>query len=165
MNAISVARTVRNSALVLAVAVAGLPLMVNAAPATRPTTGAADAKASSKKLSVDQFAAAREAKGTVVLDVRSPEEFAAGHVPGAVNVPVAGKGAEAFDKAVEGVDRTTPILVHCRSGVRSAKAMDKLRKMGFADLSDFPGGWVAWSEAGKPADVGSKSGELPNPKK
>jgi phage shock protein E len=144
-----------------------------AAPATKPADGKpadgkpadgkpADGKpAAVKKLSVDEFDKARQADGAVVLDVRSPDEYAAGHVPGAVNVPVTGKGSEAFDKAVAAIDRDKPVLVHCRSGVRSAKAVAKMREMGFAHLAEFPGGWVAWEGAGKPIEQGGKKPDGP----
>jgi phage shock protein E len=124
-----------------------------AAPATKP--------AAVKKLSVDDFDKARQAKDAVVLDVRSPEEYAAGHVPGAVNVPVTGKGSAEFDKTVAAIDKDKPVLVHCRSGVRSAKAVEKMRAMGFVHLAEFPGGWVAWEGAGKPAEQGTKPAETP----
>jgi phage shock protein E len=159
MSVITSVRTLLN--VVVAVAVAGLLSSVDAAPSTRPTTGAADAKAATKKLSVEQLDQARQRKGIMVVDVRSPEEFSAGHVPGAVNIPVTGKEAERFETMLSVMDLTQPMVVYCRSGVRSAKAMEKLQKIGFTNLSEFPGGWVAWSEAGKPVDVGSKGGNLP----
>ena len=122
----------------------------SAAPATKPA-----APAAVTKLSVDEFDQGRQVKNAVVLDVRSPEEYAAGHVPGAVNVPVTGKGSAGFDKTVAAIDRERPVLVHCRSGVRSAKAVEKMRAMGFAHLAEFPGGWVAWEGAGKPTEQGA----------
>jgi rhodanese-related sulfurtransferase len=126
-------------------------------PATKPTAAA-------KKVSVEEFDKARKEKGAVVLDVRSPEEFAAGHVPDAVNVPVTGKGSGTFEKTVGAIDKSKQVLVHCRSGVRSAKAVEKMSAMGFEHLVEMPGGWVAWNEAGKPIEKGSKGGDLPTQK-
>ena len=120
-------------------------------PATQPATV--------KKMNVEEFDKARAEKSAVVLDVRSAEEFASGHVPGAVNIPVTGKGSEEFDKAVKAIDSAAPVLVHCRSGKRSAIAIEKLKKMGFSNLAELPGGWVAWSEAGKPVEKGNGSGQ------
>lgn len=115
------------------------------APATRPV-GAA------KQVDVEAFDKARRAKDTVVIDVRSPEEFAAGHIPGAVNVPVTGKGSEEFEKKVSAAAKDKTVLVHCRSGVRSAKAVERMRQMGVSGIIEMPKGWVGWSDAGKPVE-------------
>ncbi|QOV89158.1 rhodanese-like domain-containing protein [Humisphaera borealis] len=106
------------------------------------------------KSSPDQFDKARHEKDAVVIDVRSPEEFAAGRVPGAVNIPVTGAGSEAFDKRVAEVAKDKTPLVYCRSGNRSAKAVEKLKAMGFRSIIEMPGGWVAWSQAGKDVEKG-----------
>ena len=123
------------------------------APATKPAAPAA------RQVGVEEFDKARQAKDAVVIDVRSPDEFAAGHIPGAVNVPVAGKGSENFDKKVAAVAKDKTVLVHCRSGVRSSKAVEKMRQMGVAGIIELPTGWVAWSEAGKPVEQGAGSGK------
>ena len=123
-------------------------------PAAEPATAPAN-RSALHKLSVEEFDAARKIDGAIVLDVRSPEEFAAGHVPGAINVPVTGKGSEAFDKKIADLPKDKPILVHCRSGPRATKACAQMAGKGFANLSLFPGGWVAWSEAGKPVVKGA----------
>ncbi|HEX8912679.1 MAG TPA: rhodanese-like domain-containing protein [Humisphaera sp.] len=147
---------VRSMLFVLAAAVASPALAADPkspAPATQP--------AATPKLDVEAFDKARQQPGAIVLDVRSPDEFADGHVPGAVNIPVAGKEGDKFDKAVAALPKDKPLLVHCRSGVRSAKAIAKLREMGFTNLSEFPGGWVAWAKAEKPAVKGAGGGEAP----
>ena len=124
------------------------------APTTRPTPATKPAS-TVKRVEVEEFDKARQAANAVVVDVRSPEEFAAGHVPGAVNVPVSGKESEEFDKKVMAVATDKTVLVHCRSGTRSAKAVERLRQMGVAEIIEFPKGWVAWSEAGKPIEKGA----------
>ena len=124
------------------------------APTTRPAPATKPAS-TVKRVEVEEFDKARQAKDAVVVDVRSPEEFAAGHIPGAVNVPVSGKGAEDFDKKVMAVAKDKTVLVHCRSGVRSGRAVERLRQMNVAEIIEFPKGWVAWSEAGKPVEKGA----------
>lgn len=64
--------------------------------------------------------------GAVVLDVRSKEEFATGHVKGAEHIPLDRLGAH-----LTKLDRSTPIITCCRSGMRSRAAADLLRRQGF----------------------------------
>ena len=82
----------------------------------------------------------------LVLDVRSAAEFAEGHIPGAVNVPHDALGERIAELgAVDAKD----IVVYCRSGRRSAIALDMLRKAGFSRLFHLDGDWLRWSEEGR----------------
>jgi rhodanese-related sulfurtransferase len=85
---------------------------------------------------------------TRILDVREPAEYAAGHVPGAVNIP---RGVLEFKidahPAFQG-DKTTPILVYCQTGGRSALATHALLKLGYGDAVSLAGGFNAWLEQG-----------------
>ncbi|MGZ3418567.1 MAG: rhodanese-like domain-containing protein [Polyangiales bacterium] len=72
--------------------------------------------------------------GALLLDVRSPEEFAARHLPGAKNVPV----DQLADRLSELGPTSRPIVVHCRSGARSARATAVLRAAGY-QVTDFGG--------------------------
>lgn len=78
--------------------------------------------------------------GAFLLDVRSPGEFAEGHLPGAVNVPV--QELEATLASLP-VDRSREIVVYCRSGMRSARARTLLLKAGYAKVEDL-GGMSNW---------------------
>jgi rhodanese-related sulfurtransferase len=83
----------------------------------------------------------------VVLDVRTPAEFAEGHVPGAINIPngeLAARVAELAD--AKGRD----IVVYCRSGVRAAQALDVLDKAGFKRLFHLQGDYNRWTEEQRP---------------
>ena len=80
---------------------------------------------------------------TVVLDVRTPEEFAEGHVAGARNVPLAGE----FEKAVADLPRDGRYVLYCRTGNRSAEAADIMERLGFTDVLDA-GGLTALADAG-----------------
>lgn len=76
-------------------------------------------------------------KPTAIIDVRTPQEFAAGHIEGAVNIPFdqIGQGIQ----TVKGLKKESPILVYCRSGRRSAIARSELEKMGFKRIMDGGG--------------------------
>ena len=91
--------------------------------------------------------------GAVVLDVRSPEEFAKGHVPGAVNIDI---NAPGFATKVADFDKSKPILVNCHAGSRGAIASVELAKLGFKTVCNLEGGLAAWEKAGnepeKPAN-------------
>jgi rhodanese-related sulfurtransferase len=69
----------------------------------------------------------------IVLDVRTREEFAAAHVPNAVNIPV----QELAERYGELGATTTRVVIYCRSGVRSAAAASLLERLGFADVTDI----------------------------
>ena len=86
-------------------------------------------------------------RALVVLDVRTPAEFAEGHVPGAINIPngeLAARVAELAD--AKGRD----IVVYCRSGVRAAQALDVLDKAGFKRLFHLQGDYNRWTEEQRP---------------
>jgi phage shock protein E len=108
--------------------------------------GPAVAQSAYKNVGVDQFDKLRQQTNTVVLDVRTPKEFAAGHIPGAVNIDW--NGAE-FQKKAVALDRSKTFLVHCAVGGRSAKASDKLASLQFTNVYNLEGGMKAWEKAGK----------------
>ena len=76
----------------------------------------------------------------VILDVRTPEEFAGGHIKGAVNVPL-----DEIERGKTGSlpDKEKKTLVYCRSGARSRAACVKLAEMGYTAVRDF-GGILTW---------------------
>lgn len=77
--------------------------------------------------------------GVTVLDVRNPNEFAMAHIEGAILLPVT-----QIEKAPELIpDKSQTLLVHCKSGVRSAKASAALAEMGYTSVYDF-GGIMDW---------------------
>lgn len=85
--------------------------------------------------------------GVVTIDVRTPEEFAQGHVDGARNIDVS---AGAFREQVSALPRDGRYVAYCRSGNRSAAAITIMRELGFTDLTDG-GGLDALLAAGAPA--------------
>lgn len=84
--------------------------------------------------------------GAQVVDVRSANEHAAGHIGGATHVPL-----ERIDQEVDQLDRSQPVVVYCRGGNRSEMAAEALRNSGW-DAHSIDGGLVAWDEAGLPLE-------------
>ncbi|HPE95454.1 MAG TPA: rhodanese-like domain-containing protein [Bacillota bacterium] len=78
--------------------------------------------------------------GYVILDVRTDEEFAAGHIPGAILIPDYEIGERAESELT---DKTQLILVYCRSGRRSKNAASELASMGYSNVKEF-GGIIDW---------------------
>ena len=79
----------------------------------------------------------------VVLDVRTPAEFAGGHLPGAVNLDIQ---ARDFLTRLEGLDRGKSYLVYCRSGNRSAKAAQAMERMEFPRVYHMREGMIGWEK-------------------
>lgn len=90
---------------------------------------------------LDDVKAAIEA-GAYLIDVREPNEYAEGHIPGAVNIPIRTL-AQNLDK----VPTDQPVLVYCASGHRAGMATAALRELGYDNVRAFSGGWKAWSGA------------------
>ena len=78
--------------------------------------------------------------GYIILDVRRADEFAAGHIPGAINVANESIGT---DEIPELPDKKQLIMVYCRSGRRSKEAAEKLVKLGYTNIVEF-GGILDW---------------------
>jgi rhodanese-related sulfurtransferase len=96
-----------------------------------------------KTLAVKQQAG----ENVFVLDVREPDEFKAGHIEGAVNVPIRTL-AQSLDKLPG--DKSTPIAIVCKSGIRAAYATMTLKLLGYSNVKDVIGGMLAWEKDGLP---------------
>ncbi len=83
----------------------------------------------------------------VVLDVRTADEFRAGHLKDAVNVDYK---APDFEQQLARLDRSKPYLLHCAVGGRSTKTLPVLQKLGFRDVRHLDGGLQAWQSAKLP---------------
>lgn len=92
-------------------------------------------------------ASAKAPGSLVLLDVRTPEEFAQGHLRGAQLYDV--KSSD-FEAKVAKLPRTGKYLLYCRSGHRSGIALERMKAMGFAGVRHVAGGIQAWSAAGLP---------------
>jgi rhodanese-related sulfurtransferase len=87
-----------------------------------------------------------------LVDVREESEFGRGHLPGAIHLS---KGIieRDIEKAIP--DKSSPIVLYCGGGFRSALAADNLQKMGYTNVISMDGGWRDWAEAGYAVEGGS----------
>lgn len=83
----------------------------------------------------------------VIIDIRTPEEFASGHLEGAELIDFYQPD---FADRVAALDRDTAYVIYCRSGNRSGQARALFDELGFADVVDIGGGIAAWQQAGLP---------------
>jgi phage shock protein E len=102
-----------------------------------------------KNVGVDEFAKLAADKQNVILDVRTSQEYQAGHLPGAVNLDV---NAPDFKAKVAELDKGKAYLIHCAAGVRSTKACEILDQLEFPKLYNLTGGLKAWVSAGQPVE-------------
>ena len=95
-------------------------------------------------------------EGTLLLDVREPEEYAHGHIPGAVNLPQADLASR-----LDELPRDRPLYVACKGGYRSLRAAQFLAQSGFTQVASVVGGTDAWRNAGKSLTVAETASEPP----
>ena len=91
-------------------------------------------------------AAALVEDGAQVVDVRAADEHAAGHIEGALHVPL-----EHLDQEATELDRDRPVVFYCRGGERSAMAAEAFKNSGW-DAHNVAGGLLAWAENGLPLE-------------
>lgn len=100
------------------------------------------------EITVDE-ARRRQAEGAILLDVREPFEWAEGHAPGATHIPLGLLDARAGE-----LPAGRDLLVICRSGNRSARAVQWLRRAGHSGAQNVAGGMIAWAERRLPVVAG-----------
>ncbi len=115
-------------------------LSQNATQNTAQTTPDLSATDFQKKLAMDNTA--------IVLDVRTPQEYAKGHLPNATTINFFDTD---FKEKVNKLDKTKPVYVYCAVGGRSAKATKILQESGFKKVYNLLGGFNGWSAAGLPS--------------
>ena len=139
--------TRRVAAAALAVAaVTGVTACSSSAPtssSTSPATG--------QHMAASDFATAMKAPGTIVLDVRTPAEYASGHLPQAQNIDIE---AANFATRIAALDKNATYAVYCHSGNRSGVALEQMAGVGFTHLYDLAGGIGAWQGMGGPMVMG-----------
>ncbi len=82
-----------------------------------------------------------------ILDVRTPEEYAAGHIPGAMNISI-----QTLQNRLNEVPKNKRVYVHCEAGGRSAKASKILMEAGITNIENIPAGMRGWRNAGYPIE-------------
>jgi len=121
----------------------GTPASSTTAPATAPATATATAQHKAAR----DFSTAMKAPGTILLDVRTPAEYAGGHLPAAQNIDI--EGAD-FGARIAALDKTATYAVYCHSGNRSGTALEQMGAAGFTHIYDLAGGIGAWQDMGGP---------------
>ncbi|SDB28593.1 Rhodanese-related sulfurtransferase [Flavobacteriaceae bacterium MAR_2010_188] len=111
------------------------------------TTSNAQVKDTITVLNAEQFTKAISADSIQLLDVRTPEEFAEGHINDAQNINFL--EPETFYIEVEKLDRSKPLYLYCRSGNRSGQAAVKLDSLGFKKIYDLKGGYMNYPKPEK----------------
>lgn len=130
------------------------PLLAGAAKPAAPTE--AKKPAVVENVSPDQAAKLMaESPGLMVIDVRTPEEFAEGHIKGAKNIDFFGSD---FAKKVAALDASSPVLFHCAAGNRSSQALNAIKDTAkFPAIYHLKAGFSGWKAAGRPIETKSGS--------
>ena len=135
------------AAALAAAAITGVSACSSGAPVSSPITTASGAStpALGQHMAASDFSTAMKTPGTIVLDVRTPAEFAGGHLPNARNIDLNGSD---FATRIAALDKKATYAVYCKSGKRSAAAMAQMTAADFTHVYDLTGGIGAWQEMG-----------------
>jgi rhodanese-related sulfurtransferase len=109
--------------------------------------GCSSSNEATKKVDPVEFSEVIAQPGVIILDVRTPEEFNAGHIENAININVADSN---FTCEVSKLDKNATVAVYCRSANRSGVATKEMAELGFTDMYDMQGGIIDWEAAGGP---------------
>jgi rhodanese-related sulfurtransferase len=134
-------------ALVLALAVGACATQQKQAMTTEEMV--AEAKESICEVTVSEAKEMLDKGDCLFLDCREPKEFKMGHVPGAMNIP---RGLLEFQVTKKVPDKGTKIVMYCKKGGRGCLAACTLCRMGYENVMNMDGGWLAWEKAGYPIE-------------
>lgn len=145
-------------AIALLTATVGLTGCSSSSSATSAPAGSAAAAAalpapsSPQRVDAQTFAAAVATPGMTIVDVRTPDEFAAGHIQGAINYNVEGPD---FASQISTLDPSKTYAVYCRAGNRSQVAVAAMSQAGINHIYELQTGINGWLDAGYPTVTGS----------
>jgi phage shock protein E len=140
-----VSRPIAAAALAVA-AITGVSACSSDTPASSPASSAAGLH-----MAASDFSTAMKAPGTIVLDVRTPAEYAGGHLAQAQNIDIE---ASKFASKIAALNKNATYAVYCRSGNRSGTALEQMTAAGFTHVFDLAGGIGAWQNMGGPMTTG-----------
>ncbi|HUT71642.1 MAG TPA: rhodanese-like domain-containing protein [Desulfatiglandales bacterium] len=142
----------RNTVLIVALML-GVAFVFNAPVALAKDMTAKDLVEKAKKnitmISLDDAKALFDKGGVVFLDCREPKEYKAGHIPGAINIP---RGLLEFQIEGKISDKNANMVMYCKTGGRGCLACESIGEMGYKNVKNMEGGWMAWEKAGYPVD-------------
>lgn len=116
-------------------------------PAAPPDAGALNPSSLPDAVDVATVYSLQDSADVFLLDVREPDEYAAGHIPGITLIPMGEVAARLSE-----IPTDREVIVTCRTGNRSGQVADFLREQGFSNVHNMEGGIVAWEEAGYPVE-------------
>lgn len=127
----------------------GLLWSLNACSAGQPAAAASQPVAAAVKVKAKITPAEYQARfganaDHILIDVRTPEEFVGGHIPGAVNISV-----DQLAQRLSEIPKDKPVVLYCRSGNRSNQAAQILERAGYSQIYDL-GGIITWAQQGYP---------------
>jgi rhodanese-related sulfurtransferase len=103
-----------------------------------------------KQVTIDEFEQALKAtKNAVLIDLRTPKEFASGHIKGSKNIDFFGKGF--YDQLLK-YPKDTPLFIYCESGGRSGQTFERLKNEGYQLVYEMYEGMSAWRASNKPIE-------------
>ncbi len=137
-------------------AITGISACSSSAPAStmassNTSASSSTSPASGQHLAAKDFATASTKPGAIVIDVRTPPEYAAGHLPKAQNIDLQGSD---FATRIAALDKNATYALYCHSGQRSAAAMKQMAAADFTHVFDLTGGMTAWQSNGGPVVMG-----------
>ena len=138
-------RRIAAAALTLA-AITGMSACTSDTPASSRASSA-----TGQHMAASDFSTAMKAPGTIVLDVRTPAEYASGHLAHAQNIDIE---ASDFGNQIAALDKNATYAVYCHSGNRSGTALEQMTAAGFTHVYDLAGGIGAWQNMGGPMTTG-----------
>lgn len=125
----------------------------NSAPKQTTDSGVRDEPSAMREVSPDEAETEVAKAYSQFIDVRTPEEYAAGHAARAVNIPL-----DTLDQNMDRIEKNEPVYFICETGNRSKKAAEKLKEAGYNNVISVAGGTAAWKEAGLPIETAPPHG-------
>ncbi len=126
-----------------------IPFLLSSCSGTAQSNSQAKNTTEVIQMTATQAKARLEKGGVKVVDVRTPGEFASGHIKGAINVNFSSPN---FEKELSKLDKDQEYLVHCRSGHRSGLSLKSFKKLGFKKIDHLTHGIMDWTKSGYPLE-------------
>ena len=136
-------RNLRNAILIVLSMSTLSIIMVSASPDSGPGISSNAVNVSTP----DAYALMESRPDMVIIDVRTPQEYQAGHLDGAINLDYYSSG---FLDRLKALDKNSTYIVYCRKGIRGGIALVMMRSLGFKEVYNILGGIALWAEEGRP---------------